>query len=294
MSDMTVVQLERKLGILPGQLSGLAALDTTELAALNGVTAGTALASKVLIVDASKNIGTLGTVTTSSVIFTGMPAYSATNSITAFATGGQGSAVALTTTLNRIGTCATDGDSVKLPAATAGLVLYITNAGVAYANVFPATGEIIDTLAANTAVSLPAGSRATFTCSVAGTWMSGGIVAKAAKYTTNTTTTTFAAGQCSGAAFVVYNNTQGTPGSIAFRTAAQMFADDPYARVGGSYILRIKNGQGTGTLTVTGGATGITLTGTATIGINTFRDFVVTYTSASALVIQSVGTGSDS
>jgi hypothetical protein len=168
------------------------------------------------------------------------------------------------------------------------MMVTIANAGAAYANVFPVTGDIIDALTANAAVSLPTGSSLTFTCTAAGTWKSSPVFVMPAKYTTGTTTTTFAAGQCTGAAQVVYANTQGTPGSIAFRTAAQMFADDPSARVGMSYLLTISNAQGTGTLTVTGGASGITLTGTPTIAINTSRTFAVTYTSASALVIQNV------
>lgn len=215
---------------------------------------------------------------------------SATNGITAFATGGQSSATALTTTFNTIGTCATAADSVKLPAAVVGEIVYVTNAGAAaYASVFPATGEIIDALSANASISLPAGQQIVFTCTVTGTWKSTPIQVNPAKYATGTTTTTFAAGQLSGAANVVYANTQGTPGSIATRTATQMFADDAYARVGKSYILTIVNAQGTGVLTVTAGE-GVTLTGTATIAINTGRIYVVTYTSATALVIQNVGT----
>lgn len=115
-------------------------------------------------------------------------------------------------------------------------------------------------------------------------------VNKPAQFATGTTTTTFAANQLTGAAVTVYTNTQGTPGSIATRTATQMFAEHTNAKVGDAYILRIINGQGTGTLTVTAGS-GVTLTGTATIAINTWRDFVVTFTSATALVIQNAGTG---
>jgi hypothetical protein len=112
----------------------------------------------------------------------------------------------------------------------------------------------------------------------------------AAKFTTGTTTTTFAAGQLEGADYVVYTNTQGTPGSIATRTAAQMIAGIPNATVGQTYMLRVINGQGTGVLTMTGG-TGVTITGTATLAINSWRDFVVTITGTAALTMQNVGTG---
>lgn len=114
----------------------------------------------------------------------------------------------------------------------------------------------------------------------------------AAQFVTGTTTTTFAAGQLTGAGFVNYTNTQGTPGSIATRTATQMIADIPNAYVGQTWLLRITNGQGTGTLTVTAG-TDVTLTGTATIAVNTWRDFVCTITSVTAhtITMQNIATG---
>ncbi len=113
-----------------------------------------------------------------------------------------------------------------------------------------------------------------------------------AQFNTNTTTTTFAAGQLEGANYTVYTNTQGTPGSIATRTATQMIAGIPDAFDGQTYILRVINGQGTGTLTMTAGAD-VTLTGTATVAINSYRDFLVTITSVAShtLVMQNIGGG---
>jgi hypothetical protein len=216
--------------------------------------------------------------------------HKSTNAITAFAGGGQGSATALTSTINSITTCATAKDSVKLPTATAGSIIQVSNLGAAAADVFPASGNLIDALAADVSISLPVGGSIIFTCAVTGSWKSLSDNFSAAKFTTGTTTTTFTAGQLTGADYVVYTNTQATPGSIATRTATQMFNDDPSARVGSSYILRIVNGQGTGTLTVTAGS-GVTLTGTMTVALNTWRDFVVTYTSATALTIQNIGVG---
>lgn len=215
---------------------------------------------------------------------------SSTNTITALAGGGQTGATALTTNWNRITTCATAADSVKLPLAAVGTEIYVTNVGAAYANVYPYVGDAIDALAANAAISVPVGATVRFLCTVAGTWNSSGLSVMPAKFTTGTTTTTFTAGQLTGAANVNYVNTGATPGSIATRTATQMFADDPYARVGNSYVLKIINGQGTGTLTVTAGS-GVTLTGTATVAANTWREFIVTYTSATALVIQNNAVG---
>lgn len=246
------------------------------------------LATSVAAVNATTVTAT--TVNATTLNLTGYTAASSTNTITAFAGGGQASAVALTTSLNRITVCATAGDSVKLPASTVGRTIRVINSGAAYANVFPVTGDVIDTLAANLAVSVPVGQELTFSCEVAGTWISSGLVYMPAKFTAGTTATTFAAGQLTGGAFVNYTNTQGTPGSLATRTATQMFADDPYARVGSSYLLCVTNGQGTGTLTITAGS-GVTLTGTATVAVNTWREFIVTYTSQTALVMQNIATG---
>ena len=58
------------------------------------------------------------------------------------------------------------------------------------------------------------------------------------------------------------------------------------------YKLRIIN-TNAGTLTLTAG-TGNTLTGTATLATQTWRDFVVTVTSPTTITYQSVGTGTNS
>lgn len=217
-------------------------------------------------------------------------ANTALNAVTALSGGGQTGATPLTGMINSITTVAANGDSVMLPVSVAGMVVEVGNVGANYASVFPASGENIDGLAANASIALATGQSIFFTCAVAGTWKSTAQQLPGAKFTTGTTTTTFTAGELTGAAFVSYMNTQATPGSLATRTATQMFADSGYARVGGTYLLRIVNGQGTGTLTVTAGM-GVTLTGTATIAANTWRDFVVTYTSAIALVMQNIAVG---
>ena len=102
---------------------------------------------------------------------------------------------------------------------------------------------------------------------------------------------TLAAGAITGASFVVLQNTGATPGAQTVRTAAQMLADFPQARVGMSYHMRIVNtGAGTLTLTADGGAT-VTITGTATVATNTFRDYIVTFNTATTATIQSIGSG---
>lgn len=82
--------------------------------------------------------------------------------VTAFAGGGQGSATALTKDFSNITVCATAGDSVKLPAAIAGLTYTVTNRGAASANVFPATGDTINGGSANAAIALPVGATLQF------------------------------------------------------------------------------------------------------------------------------------
>lgn len=117
----------------------------------------------------STAIGVAGAVTTIAGTFS----QSVTNGITAFAGGGQASATALTSMVNRVTVVATAGDSVKLPAATAGLSLTVINADAADSmNVFPNTGDAINALSANAAYAVAANKTATFYCAVAGTWNS--------------------------------------------------------------------------------------------------------------------------
>ena len=80
-----------------------------------------------------------------------------TPAATAHAGGGQGSATSITADFTNISTCATAGDSVKLPAATVGKTYTITNRGAASADVFPATGDTINGGSANAAIKLPVG-----------------------------------------------------------------------------------------------------------------------------------------
>jgi len=95
----------------------------------------------------------------------------AASGLTAFAGGGQASALALTATINRVTVCATAGDSVKLPAATAGVQVIVLNDGAASMDIFPQTGESIDALAANAAYALtPATGNVRFICASAGLW----------------------------------------------------------------------------------------------------------------------------
>lgn len=95
----------------------------------------------------------------------------ATDGITAFATGGQASAVKLTTKINRVTTVGTAADSVILPPAKPGMVIKVINAAAANAmNVFPFVGDLINALSANTALSVAANKEIDFVCAIAGKW----------------------------------------------------------------------------------------------------------------------------
>lgn len=119
----------------------------------------------------------------------------------------------------------------------------------------------------------------------------GASVRPAAKFTLNATSgaTTAAAGDLTGAAFVSAGYSAVGAANLTTRTATQMFTDMTNAQVGDAYVLMITNTSG-GTTTLVAG-TGVTLTGTMTIATNTTRTFIVTFTAATTLTIQSVGVG---
>lgn len=97
---------------------------------------------------------------------------SASLSVTAFATGGQGSATALVDSYNVITVVGTDGDSVRLPDTfAADSIIHIKNNDSAQAaDVFPASGDNLGA-GVDTAVSLAAGESVAFIATVANsTW----------------------------------------------------------------------------------------------------------------------------
>ena len=97
--------------------------------------------------------------------------HSTATGLTAFAGGGQASALQLGAEFNRVTTVATAGDSVKLPVGLAGMQLVVQNDGAATLNIFPATGEQIDALGANVAYALTTSAKnVTFNCMANGIW----------------------------------------------------------------------------------------------------------------------------
>lgn len=100
---------------------------------------------------------------------------------------------------------------------------------------------------------------------------------------------TMTVAQVAGSATTVFENTGTTPANLATPTAAAIIAAVPGWQIGQSYELRIRNSSGSAnTATITAG-TGVTLTGTMTIAQNVTRNFIVTYTAAGAVTLQSIG-----
>lgn len=96
---------------------------------------------------------------------------SAESGLTAFAGGGQASGTPLQYGINRVTTVASAGDSALLPKANAGTVLIVINAAAANSmDVFPASGDAVNALSANTAFAIAANKTVIFCCAVDGTW----------------------------------------------------------------------------------------------------------------------------
>lgn len=130
------------------------------------------------VVSASASAHSLGLGTADSPTFTGVTVSgyfyaSAANALTAHAGGGQGSALQLAKDINRVTTVTTAGDSVKLPTSVAGMKVVVINAAASNAmDCFPISGDAINALSANTALSIVANKTVEFNCAVAGTWNS--------------------------------------------------------------------------------------------------------------------------
>jgi len=112
-----------------------------------------ATTTNIIGVDTDQTIGSGLT----SVTFAAPVVQGATTGITAFATGGQASATALTKDINFVTTVATTDDSVKLPTAALGKRVVVLNLGAESLGIFPASGGAIDALGANAKYDLAAG-----------------------------------------------------------------------------------------------------------------------------------------
>jgi|SRR5215471_1659657 len=93
-------------------------------------------------------------------------------SVTAHAGGTRAAATPITAAVNLIAVCATAADSVYLPPAMGGQVLWLANGGAASAQVFaaPTTTDTINGVAAATGVALAAGKSQVFMSPIRGAW----------------------------------------------------------------------------------------------------------------------------
>lgn len=95
---------------------------------------------------------------------------SATDAITAKASGNQTNGTQLVSDINRVTTVATAGDAVLLPTAAPGLEICVINAAGNAMNVYPAVGDAVNALGANAAYSQGATSVCVFYCTVVNQW----------------------------------------------------------------------------------------------------------------------------
>lgn len=114
---------------------------------------------------------------------------------------------------------------------------------------------------------------------------------------TNTTAFTLGASQISGAAqtFLILSGTLGGAAAVTLPTVASLLAALPASvinsPVGLTWQLRVINNSGGAFAWTVTTNTGWTLAGTQTVAQSTFRDYVLTITSATTATLTSVGTG---
>jgi len=90
--------------------------------------------------------------------------------IVAFAGGGQAGATQLTARVNRVATVASANDSVKLPTAVPGHVLFLKHAGANTLGIFPSSGDQIQALGVNTGLFVFPGASLQLQCALTGQW----------------------------------------------------------------------------------------------------------------------------
>lgn len=98
--------------------------------------------------------------------------YSGEYAITATAAGTKANAFQLSQVINQISVCATNNDSVLLPASSPGMIVWIVNDGAATCQVYGKGTDTIDGVATATGVVLSNAKRAAFICTAPGKWSS--------------------------------------------------------------------------------------------------------------------------
>lgn len=100
----------------------------------------------------------------------GIKIHSAIDNRIATASGTQSSSQLLTNSINRFTTVTTTGDGAKLPVSVQGMSVTVINVASNSMNVFPNTGETINSLSVNDPFALAGGKSAIFFCAAAGQW----------------------------------------------------------------------------------------------------------------------------
>jgi hypothetical protein len=234
--------------------------------------------------------------------------YNFQDAMSANAAGNQASGTPITTSIARFTTVGAAGYSATLMPATPGLAITVINADGNIIALFPASatqggvagGDAINSLGQNSGFAVPAGAVVDLYCTVAGTWHT--IMSSTAPQQSYNAVAGNAAFQLTGAqitggttlTMVNLTGTLGSSGALTLPTVANLIAAMTVAGInpqpGMSYELDIYYPNGTNTWTVTTAA-GWTLQGTMTItGAGLMRRFIVTLTSLTAAVLQSIGT----
>lgn len=186
------------------------------------------------------------------------------------------------------------------PAFGPGDEVMVSNQGANALAVYPPVGGAINGQAANTAVFVNPGQALTLRSVGANVFYALNALAglPQTKYgaATNTAAFTATGAQFAGAQDVTLNLTGALAGAanITTPTAAQILAAIPNGAVGQSYRLRIINSSGGAFAWTVVADASVTLTGTASIAQNTWRDFYVTVLTATTASMQAIGTGTQS
>lgn len=112
--------------------------------------------------------------------------FASTYSLTALAGGGRPGATQLNNGLNQVTTVASGADSVVLPSAVKGSLVYVINDGASAMQVFALGSDTIDGTAGATGVSQAAGASSWYVCPKNAVWYSQGISGGAGSFTTLT------------------------------------------------------------------------------------------------------------
>lgn len=228
--------------------------------------------------------------------------FSFADALTAFATGGQTNGTPITTSTARFTVVASPGDSALLPAALGGLVLTVINGSANIMNLFPNTGDQINSLGANNALAIPPGGIIDLYTTVAGTWHAIISATGGAQqvYNTNAATsgTTLSGANITGGTDSVFLDLTGTIAGAAnaqLPTVAALVAAMTVAGInpqpGMTWSLEICERSAAQTWSITTN-TGWTLNGTMTLGASgVTRKFIVTFgATLAAATLRSLGT----